>query len=141
MPTSAEGPVLLDTSAAVSFLLTTHAAHAATFAVLDRRSLGLSGHAYFETFSALTRLPEPARTSPRFAVELIEQNFPHSVHLSARRARGLLTTLASDGIAGGAVYDALVAAAAAEHGMPLYSRDRRALPTYQRLGVDVRLLE
>ncbi|RHW25996.1 hypothetical protein D0Z08_16850 [Nocardioides immobilis] len=42
---------------------------------------------------------------------------------------------ARQGIGGGAVYDALVAATAAEHGMVLLSRDRRARSTYDAIGV------
>ena len=41
---------------------------------------------------------------------------------------------------GGAVYDALVAAAAVHHGLPLVSRDQRALDTYRTLGLDVEFL-
>lgn len=41
------------------------------------------------------------------------------------------------GIAGGAVYDALVALAAAEHGADLATRDNRARATYETVGVRV----
>ncbi len=41
------------------------------------------------------------------------------------------------GIAGGAVYDALVALAAAEHGAELATRDGRARATYETVGVRV----
>jgi predicted nucleic acid-binding protein len=51
-----------------------------------------------------------------------------------------LTELASRAIAGGAVYDALVGAAAVEHGLPLLTRDRHALDTCRELNVDARLL-
>jgi len=44
------------------------------------------------------------------------------------------------GLAGGAVYDGLVAAAAVEHGLVLASRDCRAAETHQRLGVRLQLL-
>jgi predicted nucleic acid-binding protein len=40
-------------------------------------------------------------------------------------------------IAGGAVYDALVALAAAEHGADLATRDARAKDTYDRVGAHV----
>ena len=45
------------------------------------------------------------------------------------------------GIAGGAVYDTLVAAAAAEHGITLATRDRRAAETYRALDVDFELIQ
>jgi hypothetical protein len=44
------------------------------------------------------------------------------------------------GIAGGAVYDGLVALAAKEHGVALATRDARARGTYDALGVKVILV-
>jgi predicted nucleic acid-binding protein len=38
------------------------------------------------------------------------------------------------------VYDALVGCAAAEHGITLATRDRRALEVYRAIGVDVEVL-
>lgn len=140
-PISADRPLLLDTSAAVALVVSDHEAHDATFTALRGRPLGLAGHACFELFSVLTRLPPPARLTPAAAHRLIEAGFPHTRHLGPDRAATLLADLPSARISGGAVYDALVAAVAAEHGLELVSRDRRALPTYQRLGAVVRLLD
>jgi predicted nucleic acid-binding protein len=141
MPTSAKRPdVLLDTSAAVALVVGDHEDHQATVEALDGRRLGLSGHAAFETFSVLTRLPPPARRSPEAIAELISANFPETRFLTDKAAARLTSQLADLGIGGGAVYDALVGAAAAEHGITLVSRDRRARETYRRLGVDVELL-
>jgi predicted nucleic acid-binding protein len=44
------------------------------------------------------------------------------------------------GVAGGAVYDGLVALAAKEHGLALATRDARARGTYDAVGVDVILV-
>jgi predicted nucleic acid-binding protein len=52
----------------------------------------------------------------------------------AGRLPDLLSRL---GIAGGAVYDALVALAAAEHGADLATRDVRAKATYETVGARV----
>ena len=98
-------------------------------------TLGLAGHAAFETFSILTRLPPPARRSPGAVTRLMTHNFPATRFLSDRAAAELLARLGALGIAGGAVYDALVGAAAVEHGRTLITRDRRAVDTYRRLGV------
>jgi hypothetical protein len=49
-------------------------------------------------------------------------------------------TLSRLGIAGGAVYDALVALAAHENGTPLATRDARARGTYDAVGVAVILV-
>lgn len=129
---------LLDTSVAVPFLLRSHSAHPATFAEFGQDTrLGLAGHAVFETISVLTRLPGNSRVSAATATHLVHQNFPASLHLSARASGGVLDRIARHGISGGAVYDALVAAAALEHGCALVTRDRRALPTYAAIGVEV----
>ena len=48
--------------------------------------------------------------------------------------------LAGLGLAGGAVYDAVPAAAAAGHGLPLATRDRRAAQTYRALDADLEIL-
>ncbi len=47
------------------------------------------------------------------------------------------TVLGWAGIAGGAVYDALVALAAVEHDADLATRDARATSTYATLGARV----
>jgi predicted nucleic acid-binding protein len=142
MPTRSSGPdLLVDTSVAVALLVADHVQHAATTAAVGRRSVGLAGHAAFETFSVLTRLPPPARRTPRAVAELLHANFPESRFLSAAAARRLLRELATAGIGGGAVYDALVGAAAAEHGAVLATRDRRAVETYRTLGVQLEILE
>ena len=138
LATSAD--LLLDTSAAVPFLVTSHVEHASTFGALSGRRLGLSGHAAFETFSVITRLPEPARVSPATAVTLLRRNFPHTKHLGAPAAGKLIARFAESRIAGGAVYDAMVAACALDHGCVLATRDERALTTYASLGVEVLLL-
>jgi toxin FitB len=46
-------------------------------------------------------------------------------------------TLAAAGIPGGAVYDALVGLAAAQHGAHLATRDARAVGTYELVGARV----
>lgn len=140
-PTSTEHATsLVDTSAAVPLLLSDHEHHRTTFAALADRTLGLSGHAAFETYSVLTRLPPPSRLVPRAVGRLLSANFPDNRFLSPEGTAGLLGSLSSLGIAGGAVYDALVGAAAAEHRLVLTTRDRRAAETYRLLGVEVELL-
>ena len=53
----------------------------------------------------------------------------------------LLDLAAAEGITGGAVYDAIVAATAVEGGATLLTRDRRAVETYRRVGADYRVLD
>lgn len=85
----------------------------------------------------LTRLPPPARRTPASVSRLLTVNFPHTRFLGVSAAAALLGRLAAIGVSGGAVYDALVGATAAEHGVPLVTRDRRAEATYRSLDVDV----
>lgn len=142
MPSSADdGPeVLLDTSAAVALVVADHEGHASTLAAAGTRQLGLAGHAWFETYSVLTRLPGASRRRPGEVEHLLSRNFPASRFLDADAHHALTARLAASEIAGGAVYDALVGATAVLHGRPLLSRDRRAADTYRRLGVDVELM-
>ncbi|MDQ6928870.1 MAG: type II toxin-antitoxin system VapC family toxin [Actinomycetota bacterium] len=140
MPTRGKPDVLVDTSAAVAFLVTDHPQHVSTFGALADRRLGLSGHAAFETFSVLTRLPSPARRTPAAVHSLLSTNFPFSRFLGADAAGALLGRLSTDGIAGGAIYDALVGAAAVEHDLTLATRDRRAIDVYRTLGVRLEVL-
>ena len=142
MPTSDNKPqLLIDTSVAVALAAAGHEHHQATRKAIGGRSCGLSGHAAFETFSVLTKLPPPSRRTPRAVARLLAHNFPGSLFLSAREAERLHARLASLGIAGGAVYDALVAATAAEHGVTLATRDRRAAETYRALDIDFELID
>lgn len=141
MPSSGERPdLLVDTSAAVALCVVDHDLHQATVRSLRGRRLGLSGHAAFETFSVLTRLPPPGRRAAPVVARLLDANFPVSRFLSAKAAARLLGRLADGEIAGGSVYDALVGATAVEHGLPLATHDRRALDTYRALGVEVEWL-
>jgi predicted nucleic acid-binding protein len=132
--------LLVDTSVAVALLVSDHEYHTTTFTALADRRLGLAGHAAFETFSVLTRLPPPARRTPAAAARLLTTNFPATKFLEPEAARALLADLAARGIAGGSVYDALVGAAAAAHHLTLATRDRRAIDTYRSLNVTLEIL-
>jgi predicted nucleic acid-binding protein len=138
MPASAD--LLVDTSVAVALAVADHQHHEATTKAVGRRTLGLAGHAAFETFSVLTRLPSPARRGPAVVARLLSASFPATRFLGARATAALLAELGDAGIAGGAVYDALVGATAREHGAVLATRDHRALDTYRALEVTVELI-
>jgi len=141
MPTSDDQPqLLIDTSVAVALAAAGHEHHEATRKAIGGRSCGLSGHAAFETFSVLTRMPPPNRRTAGAVARLLAHNFPGTRFLGAQGAERLHARLAPLGIAGSAVYDALVAAAAAEHGITLATRDRRAAEIYRALDVDFELI-
>jgi predicted nucleic acid-binding protein len=141
MPAKArQAALLVDTSIAVALSVADHEHHERTSAALRGHRLGLSGHAAFETFSVLTRLPVPARRRPAVVARMLTANFPQTRFLGADTAASVLPELAALGIGGGAVYDALVGACAKEHGLALATRDRRALETYRALGVEIELV-
>jgi predicted nucleic acid-binding protein len=127
---------LFDTSAALALVDRQHTAHTWLRALVKGGRRGLAGHAYFETYSVLTRLPRSAgRLSPASALALIEQDFPDSRFLTADQQSSLLAAFSKAGLAGGSVYDALVGAAARAHDLPLVSCDVRALTTYRALNI------
>jgi hypothetical protein len=97
-------------------------------------------HAAVERLSVLTRLPPPHCLSPTAALRLLETNFPESRFRSATDLRRLSREFAEAGLAGGALYDGLVGAAARKRQLRLVTCDRRAEPAYRVLGVSYELL-
>lgn len=78
-----------------------------------------AAHALAESFSVLTRLPAPYRISPADALALLEDNFMKPARVVALDASGYqdqLRRAAAEGIAGGRIYDALIAACAIKAG-------------------------
>lgn len=133
-------PTAIDTSVAVPLLVASHAQHAAVARWARGRPLVLSGHALAETYAVLTRLPGDSRVSPGDAALLIDDNFEAAFQPLASTRERLHTLLANAGIGGGAVYDAMVALAARDHGASLATRDARARSTYEALGVAVEIV-
>jgi predicted nucleic acid-binding protein len=144
MPTGTDADedqiALLDTSTAVALAVEDHEAHAATLEAVRGRRLGLAGHAWFETYSVLTRLPGSLRRSPVEVIRVLGHNFPASAFLGEDEAAELGRDLVRLGISGGAVYDALVGAAARQHHLKLISSDMRARPVYEALGVAIEII-
>ena len=124
-----------DTSAAVPYLVRSHVAHPDVRRSLAGRQPVLTTHSLAETYSVLTRLPGDARVAASDAVRLIEANFSDVLTVPDADARALPAILAPLGIAGGAVYDALVGLAAGAAEVSLLTRDARAVGTYQALAV------
>lgn len=139
MPTNAEH-VLVDTSAALALAQRENPFHLAARARLLPCRRGMSGHAAVELLSVLTRLPAPHRLTPAAALRLEEVNFPESRFLSATDTKNLIREFVGAGLAGGALYDGLIGAAARNHKLPLITCDRRAESTYRALGVSYELL-
>ncbi|HET9117867.1 MAG TPA: type II toxin-antitoxin system VapC family toxin [Pseudonocardiaceae bacterium] len=127
----------VDTSVAVPLLVQTHVAHEAVVRWWDGRALALCGHALAETYSVLTRLPGDVRMAPDDAARLMADRFTSPLLPDPETARRLPDLLSGMEIAGGAVYDALVALAALENKVDLATRDARARDTYEKVGVAV----
>ena len=92
--------LLLDTSAALALVDPANECHDAVLNMTHGRLIGLSGHAAFELFSVLTRLPFPARLSGVDASRLIAINFPETRYLDARHSALLPAEFADLGIVG-----------------------------------------
>jgi len=123
-----------DTSVLVPALTSQHPDHAGARELLARVA-AVPCHVLLETYSVLTRLPAPLRLSAADAARAIEILDVDVVDLPAARQRDLVAECARHRIGGGAVYDALVGATAAHHDLVLLTRDRRARPTYDAVGV------
>ena len=127
----------LDSSVAIALLVRTHPAHTEVFEWCIGRDLSLCGHALVESYSVLTRLPADIRLTPEDAARALSEGFSSPLVLVSRVAVKLPATLAALGIAGGAVYDAMVGLAAFGSGCPLATRDARARATYEAVGAEV----
>lgn len=129
-----------DTSVVVAAFASWHEKHEAARRALDE-GLRLVEHCSLETYSVLTRLPPPHRASGDVVRDFIAARFPAPLlRLSARDYRKFVLGLPQHEIAGGATYDALVAATAAAHSAELVTCDRRAAPVYERYRVRSRVL-
>ncbi|MEJ7796400.1 MAG: type II toxin-antitoxin system VapC family toxin [Nocardioides sp.] len=123
-----------DTSVLVPALSSWHPSHGGCRAALaDVTSLPLQ--VLIESYSVLTRFPPPHRVSAADAAAVLRELSVEIPTLPGDQARDLINSLARQGIAGGAVYDAVVAATARHYGLHLISRDLRARAIYDAVGV------
>jgi toxin FitB len=92
-----------------------------------------------EAFSALTRQPDPH--PPTRVLRYLDQFLERPpVGLPPDSYIKVLGRLTDGWIVGGAVYDGLIAAAAAQAGLRLLSLDRRAARTYEIFEADYEIL-
>ncbi|MFI4991276.1 MAG: PIN domain-containing protein [Solirubrobacterales bacterium] len=131
-----------DSSVLIPALASTYEWHERCLAALAGRSPRLISHVAFETTSVLSRMPEGLRMAPVAVRDAIDRDFPASwLALDADGQRACLRRAVDAGLRGGALYDALIAATAREHGATLLSADRRAREAYEAIGVDVSYIE
>lgn len=112
---------LFDTSVLVAGIVEAHPAHERAHPWLARGRSGkietlVCSHSLAETFAVLSSLPLSPRIGPGLARQLVRENVisvARVVPLSTRDYGAVIDGLGDLGIAGGAVYDALIARAAA----------------------------
>jgi predicted nucleic acid-binding protein len=127
-------PYAADSSVGIALIRRGHPFHDIASTSVARHRPVLAGHARFETYARLTGAPTN-RLSPGSAAAAIAHNFGEPEWLTVDGAARVYALIADAGIAGGAVYDALVAQAALDRDRTLLTLDRRATRTYQLVGV------
>jgi predicted nucleic acid-binding protein len=127
--------IAVDTSVVVAAFASWHEGHASAAAVLTRTPR-IPAHVVIETFSVLTRLPPPHRAPADVVQAFLAARFGDMPLVLPPAEHMRLTELASrEGLTGGAIYDALIAATVLHAGARLVTRDRRARIIYDRVGV------
>ena len=130
----------VDSSIVVAALIDWHPQHDSAARILSRKPR-IASHALVESYSVLTRLPAPHRLAPGLVGELLSHAFEEApLVLDALEHRKFLSDVAEAGLAGGAVYDALIARTAVRHHASLVTADERAARTYEAMGVVVESL-
>jgi predicted nucleic acid-binding protein len=111
---------LPDTACIVAALSEWHEHHEPAATEIERRrargeAMLLAAPSLIETYSVLTRLPRPRRLVPADALALIEDEFLRRatvVTLDEVAYMELLRRAVREGVAGGRIYDAVIAACA-----------------------------
>jgi predicted nucleic acid-binding protein len=95
------------------------AAEALNRRLAGRQTMVVAGHALVEAYAVLTRLPPPHRLSASDALQLIDATFATAgrvVSLDPRTYVGMLRAAPGAGVAGGRIYDAVIAQCAIKGG-------------------------
>jgi len=116
--------VLFDTSVLVAAMIEGHPRHEQCLPWLQRGRAGkldflVAAHTLAELFAVLSSYPARPRLSPAIAARLVRENVlagARVVALSASDYGTVIGRMAEQSLAGGIVYDALVARAAAKAG-------------------------
>jgi predicted nucleic acid-binding protein len=130
-----------DTSVLVASVAPWHPRHREALRAVEDVS-ALVPHVLVESYSVLTRLPDPHKLAPAVVGELVVALAAARpvLTLTADQQVALLAECARTGVPGGAVYDALIAVTARHHDAMLVTLDARARSTYDRIGVRLALL-
>lgn len=109
--------IFLDTSVLVPVFLADHPHHAACmelFSKCEPLTACCAAHSVAELYSTLTRIPAPHRASPEQAIQCVEKVAAQLrlVALDGAATLAALRHAASQRIAGGTIYDLLIATCA-----------------------------
>ena len=115
----------VDSNYLICLLQSWNSHHPATLADLERRLdqgqlLHIIPHTLLETYSVMTRMPDPFRKPPSIVHELMRSNFrdfPLTAIPAPAEAWLLLAELAQSGLGGGQTYDRWIALSAHQVGM------------------------
>ncbi len=127
----------VDTSVVVAAFASWHEHHDLARTAVDNGAR-LIDHCALETYSVLTRLPPPHRSTGEIVRDFLRLRFNEPyLRLDGRAYKEFVLSLSDHGITGGASYDGFVAATAVAHSADLITCDHRAAPTYERYGARV----
>jgi len=138
--------VALDSSYIIALTADWHAQHARTLRshtkLEGQAEILLPLHAIAESYSVLTRLPAPYRLSAQLASQSLSENFVKratTVALKPEHVWRLIAELARLGIVGSQIYDALIAASAAEaHAKVLMTWNPKHFLSIAPAGLEIR---
>jgi len=133
--------IAVDTSVVVAGFASWHEGHQSALVALARKPR-VPAHVLVEAYSVLTRLPPPHRAPADLVATFLAERFPDApLVLPARAHLRLVEISAREGLSGGAIYDALIAATARHAGATLLTRDQRARLVYERVHVRYELVD
>jgi predicted nucleic acid-binding protein len=133
--------IAVDTSVVVAGFASWHDGHRSAAAALARKPR-VPAHVLVEAYSVLTRLPPPHRAPAELVATFLAERFREAPLILPTRAHlELVLASARTGLAGGAIYDALIAATTRHARATLLTRDQRARPVYDRMNVKYELLD
>lgn len=137
--------IVPDSSVLVAGFVIDHRFHDVARATVSEVRAGgrLIAHTMAEVYSVLSAPAGVYRAEPEVVLEYLDELLDGSLPIQphAGSYREALEDLSRDGRSGAAVFDALIALAARDADATLVSLDRRAKPTYELCGVDVRFLD
>ncbi len=130
-----------DTSVLVAAMSSWHPRHEVALRAVEESVHVIPAHVLLECYSVLTRLPPPHRRPVALVAEALAGLDLRPVGFPGEECQRLVAALARANLAGGAVYDALVAATARHNRLTLVTTDVRAAATYEAVGVRYELLD